>query len=93
MDEAQKLIVEETKQKTVEYLGKMEIPIVLLMTVAMLILFVNYIMQGNIAFSVVFGIFALLQIYSLANKFVKRNEKQVEKPSEQQVLGTPPYIS
>jgi len=93
MDEAQKLIVEETKQKTVEYLGKMEIPIVLLMVVAMLILCVNYIILGNVALSIVFGIFVLLQVYSLANKIIRRKDKPVEKPSEQQVLGTPPYIS
>lgn len=93
MDETQKLVIEEAKQKTINYLNSMEIPIVLLMIVAMLILLVNHIMQGNIAFSVVFGIFALLQIYSLANKFIRRKDKKQEKQPAEQVLGTPPYIS
>ena len=93
MDETQKSVISQTKQKTAEYLAKMDIPMALLLLMAMTIIFVSYLIAGNIAFSVVFGIFVVLNLWSLITKITIKKQKPQEKPSEDQALGTPPYIA
>ena len=93
MDEAQKSIIEESKLKTVEYMKKVEVPMIILMCVAMGILFVVYVMQGNITFGIVSGIFFILQIWTLFKAFINNKIRKTEKQPVEQILGTPPYIS
>ena len=95
MDEAQKSVIEQSKLKTIVMLKKMDIPLSLLMVLAMGIIFFNYVFNGNIAFAVVFGIFTVLQVYSLGCKLITRKKPQDHQQDKgpMPTLQTPEYIN
>ena len=92
MDEAQKYVIEQSKQKTAAILDKMQIPINILLLFAMGIFCWYYASHGNIAFAIVFGIFAFVQIYSLATKIITRKKPQQTQQETPASTVSAPYI-